>query len=86
MYTHTAVDCSTPPSIINGSPGIATTTTFTGTVTYICNDGYALFGIATSTCQANTTWSNPPECRGTYAYVYNALLAFYIHNYINIYI
>ncbi|XP_064386526.1 sushi, von Willebrand factor type A, EGF and pentraxin domain-containing protein 1-like isoform X2 [Halichondria panicea] len=57
------VDCETPPSIINGSPGIPTTTTFTGTVTYSCNDGYALFGIATSTCQANATWSRPPECR-----------------------
>ncbi|XP_064386513.1 sushi, von Willebrand factor type A, EGF and pentraxin domain-containing protein 1-like [Halichondria panicea] len=58
------VDCGTPPSITNGSPaGIPTTTTFTGTVTYSCNDGYALFGIATSTCQANTTWSRPPECR-----------------------
>ena len=41
-----------------------TTTTFTGTVTYSCIDGYALFGIATSTCQANATWSTPPECRG----------------------
>ena len=62
---HTAVDCGTPPSITNGSPGIPTTTTFTGTVTYSCNDGYALFGIATSICQANATWSRPPECRGT---------------------
>ncbi len=64
LYT-TAVDCGTPPSITNGSPGIPTTTKFTGTVTYSCNDGYALFGIATSTCQANTTWSRPPECSGT---------------------
>ncbi len=51
-------------SITNGSTGIPTTTTFTGTVTYSCNDGYALFGIATSTCQANATWSRPPECEG----------------------
>ncbi len=68
QYTHTAVDCTTPPSITNGSPGIPTTTTFTGTVTYSCNDGYALFGIATSTCQANAFWSRPPECRGTCAH------------------
>ncbi|XP_064386669.1 sushi, von Willebrand factor type A, EGF and pentraxin domain-containing protein 1-like [Halichondria panicea] len=60
-----AVDCGTLASITNGSPGTPTTTTFTGTVTYSCNDGYALFGIATSTCQANATWSRPPECRGT---------------------
>ena len=65
---HTAVDCGTPPSIINASPAIPTTTTFTGTVTYSCNDGYALFGNATSTCQANATWSRPPECRGTCAH------------------
>ena len=64
IHTYTAVDCGTPPSITNGSPGTPTTTTFTGTVTYSCNDGYALFGIATSTCQANETWSSPPECRG----------------------
>ncbi|XP_064386667.1 sushi, von Willebrand factor type A, EGF and pentraxin domain-containing protein 1-like [Halichondria panicea] len=57
------VDCGTPPSITNGSPGIPTTTTFTETVTYSCDDGYALFGIATSTCLANATWSSPPECR-----------------------
>ncbi|XP_064386521.1 uncharacterized protein LOC135335055 isoform X2 [Halichondria panicea] len=58
------VDCETPPSITNGSLGISRITTFNGTVTYSCNDGYALFGIATSTCQANATWSRPPECRG----------------------
>ena len=62
------MDCGTPPSITNGSPGIPTTTAFTGTVTYSCNDGYALFGIATSTCLANATWSRPPECRGTCAH------------------
>ena len=60
------MDCGTPPSITNGSPGIPTTTTFTGTVVYSCNNGYALFGNATSTCQANATWSKSPECRGTY--------------------
>ncbi len=64
IYTHTAVGCGTPPSITNGSPGIPTTTTFAGKVTYSCNDGYSLFGIATSTCQANATWSKSPECRG----------------------
>ncbi|XP_064386053.1 sushi, von Willebrand factor type A, EGF and pentraxin domain-containing protein 1-like [Halichondria panicea] len=58
------VDCRTPPSITNGFSGIPTTTTFTGTMTYSCNDGYALFGIATSTCQANATWSRSPKCRG----------------------
>ena len=70
LFAHTAVDCNTPPSITNGSPGIPTTTTFTGTVTYSCNDGYALFGIATSTCQANATWSRPPECRGTFVCIF----------------
>ena len=64
LFAHTAVDCNTPLSITNGSPGTPTTTTFTGTVTYTCNDGYALFGIVTSTCQANATWSRSPECRG----------------------
>ena len=58
------MDCGTPRPTTNGSPGIPTTTTFTGTVTYSCNDDYTLFGIATSTCQANATWSRPPECRG----------------------
>ncbi len=67
VYTPTAVYCGTPPLIPSGSPGTPTTSTFTGTVTYSCNDGYALFGIATSTCQENATWSRPPECRGTCA-------------------
>ncbi len=82
LYT-TAVDCGTPPSITNGSPGIPTTTTFTGTVTYSCNDGYALFGIATiSTCQANATWSRPPECRGTYmrTYIHCLLVECILHS------
>ena len=65
-----------------GLVGIPTTTTFTGTVTYSCNDGYALFGIATSTCQANTTWSSPPECRGIYLSMQCLHLHVYtMHNY-----
>ncbi len=64
----TAVSCGQVASDTNPSPGTPTRETFGGTVTYNCNDGYALFGIATSTCQANATWSRPPECRGTYAH------------------
>ncbi len=79
IMSHTAVDCGTPLSITNGSPGIPTITTFTGTVTYSCNDGYVLFGIATSTCQANATWSRPPECRGACAHsVFNILIIIHI--------
>ncbi len=75
VHIYTAVDCNTPPSITNGSPETPTTTTFKGTVTYSCNDGYALIGNATSTCQADATWSRPPECRGVYLHIHS-LFAF----------
>ncbi len=63
-----AVSCGQVPSDTNASPGTPTRLTFRGTVTYSCNDDYALFGNATSACQANATWSRPPECRGTCAH------------------
>ena len=61
----TAVDCGSPPSITNGSPGTPTSTTFGGTVTYTCiNSGYILSGSATVACLASGSWSTRPTCTG----------------------
>ena len=65
MLLYIAVDCGSPPSITNGSPGTPTSTTFGGTVTYSCNDMYSQSGSATVSCLASGSWSNRPTCIGT---------------------
>ncbi len=63
------MDCETPPSITNGSPGVPTTTTFTGTVTYSCVTGYWIsprVTTATATCKADRTWVPLPTCQCTW--------------------
>ena len=56
------VDCGPPPTITNGSPGTPTSTTFGGTVTYTCDNGFTLSGSAMITCLAAGSWSTPPSC------------------------
>ena len=62
--TLTVVDCGPPPPITNGSPGTPDMTTFEGTVTYSCNDGYQLSGSSPVTCMANGDWNTRPTCTG----------------------
>ena len=59
-----AVDCGSPHSIFNGSPGTSTGTTFGGTMTYSCNSGYTLSGSARVSCLATGAWSTRPDCTG----------------------
>ena len=58
------VDCGSPPSIIDGTSGTPSGTTFGGTVTYSCNTGYILSGSATVICLASGIWDTTPECTG----------------------
>ena len=60
----TVVDCGSPPAIDNGSPGTSTSTTFGGTVTYTCDNGFTLSGSAMITCLATGMWDTPPSCTG----------------------
>ncbi|XP_064386676.1 sushi, von Willebrand factor type A, EGF and pentraxin domain-containing protein 1-like [Halichondria panicea] len=62
LPTCTIVDCGLPPTIINGSPGTPTSTTFEGTVSYTCNNRYRMSGSATVTCEASGSWSTRPTC------------------------
>ena len=64
MLLYTVVDCGSPPSITNGSPGTPTSTTLGGTVTYSCSDGLIISGSAMITCLATGSWSTPPSCIG----------------------
>ena len=64
IFIVTVVDCGSPPSISNGSPGTPSNTSFRGTVTYICNVGYTLSGSATVSCLASGNWSTTPTCTG----------------------
>ena len=64
MFMIAAVDCGSPPSTSYGSPGTPTSTTFGGTVTYSCNNGYTLSGSATVSCLATGDWSSQPTCSG----------------------
>ncbi|XP_064386127.1 sushi, von Willebrand factor type A, EGF and pentraxin domain-containing protein 1-like isoform X2 [Halichondria panicea] len=56
------VDCGSPPSIGNGSPGTPTRTTYQGTVTYTCVSGYEISKGAMATCMASGTWGPLPTC------------------------
>ncbi len=67
LFTHSVVDCGTPPSVPNGSPGAPSPdTTIGGTVTYTCDTG-VLMGGATVTCEASGDWSTTPTCLGEHA-------------------
>ena len=58
------VDCGSPPTIPNGSPGTPTSTTFGGRVSYTCKNRYHVLGLATVTCEASRNWSTRPTCLG----------------------
>ena len=64
-YVHAVVNCGSPPTIPNGSPGTPTSTAFEGTVSYTCNsDRYHVSDPATVTCEASGSWSTRPTCSG----------------------
>lgn len=53
------------PSLVPPTNGSVTapSTTYGSTAMYSCDSGYSLSGSATTTCQADQTWSNPaPTC------------------------
>ena len=64
LYYNTVVNCGSPPSITNGSPGTPTSTTVGGTVTYSCDSGYNLSGSPAVSCLASGSWSTRPICTG----------------------
>ncbi len=70
IYSHAAVDCGSPPTIDNGSPaGAPTSTTPGGTVIYTCDTGYEVstgVSIAMATCMASGTWGPLPTCSHVY--------------------
>ena len=70
VLTHSAVDCGSPTTIRNGSPGISTPgTTLGGKVTYTCVSGYEVStGVTTAmaTCMANRMWETLPTCSRMY--------------------
>ncbi len=67
---YTVVDCGSPPTTIgNGYPGIPTSTTYQGTVTYTCVSGYEIFnGVTTAmaACMAGGMWGPLPTCSRMY--------------------
>ncbi|XP_064386496.1 sushi, von Willebrand factor type A, EGF and pentraxin domain-containing protein 1-like isoform X2 [Halichondria panicea] len=59
------VDCGSPPTIGNGSPGTPTSTTYQGTVTYTCDTGYEVSNgvtIVTANCMASGMWETVATC------------------------
>ena len=59
------VDCGQPEDITNGMV-VVPSTTFGSTVTYSCDLGHRLVGLAARTCGADGQWSNGvPFCIGT---------------------
>jgi len=60
-----ARSCGFPGEIANGYRK-GYDFTFPNTVTYVCNDGFMLEGVASRTCQADGNWSQRlPWCQGT---------------------
>ena len=68
VLTHSAVDCGTPPSVSNASPGSPTNTAIGGMVTYTCVSGYEVTGVTTvtATCMASGNWGPLPTCSRMY--------------------
>ena len=63
----TAIDCRSPPTIANGSPGTPDMTTFGGTVTYNCTNGYVSMGMSMTTVSClNTGMWGTVTCTGTF--------------------
>ncbi len=65
---YTVVDCGSPTTIDNGSPGSPTSTTYQGTVTYTCVSGYEVSTggtTAMATCLASGAWGPLPTCQRT---------------------
>ncbi|XP_078666608.1 CUB and sushi domain-containing protein 3-like isoform X2 [Branchiostoma floridae x Branchiostoma belcheri] len=63
IHTCTPVLCSARASPANGAVSPIGAVSYPNGVTFTCNTGYRLNGIATQTCQADTTWSNTaPTC------------------------
>ena len=69
-FAFTAVDCGllNTSTFTNGRIQYNGGTTFGFEGTYICSEGFTLFGSNTTRmCQANGTWSgNEPQCIGGY--------------------
>ncbi len=66
---YTVVDCGSPPTIVSGSPGTPSSTTYLGTVLYTCDSGYEVStGVttATATCMASGNWGPLPTCQRMY--------------------
>ncbi len=66
---YTVVDCGSPPTIVSGSPGTPSGTTYLGAVLYTCDSGYEVstgVTVATATCMANGNWGPLPTCSGMY--------------------
>ncbi len=62
---HAVIDCGTPPSVSNASPGTPTNTMFNGMVTYTCDSTYEVStGVTTATaaCTITETWEPLPTC------------------------
>lgn len=59
------MECSEPPSIVNGKVVLATNATYYGAAAlYECNNNYKLDGVSRRLCLENGTWSHEsPECK-----------------------
>uniref|UniRef100_A0A5F8HBK2 Complement factor H-like n=1 Tax=Monodelphis domestica TaxID=13616 RepID=A0A5F8HBK2_MONDO len=57
------IPCGEPPQIHNGIiPKVSKSYEFGEEVTYTCEEGYNIDGLATITCSGGT-WSSPPQCK-----------------------
>ncbi|XP_078666467.1 polycystin family receptor for egg jelly-like isoform X3 [Branchiostoma floridae x Branchiostoma belcheri] len=64
--TCTPIQCPARAAPANGAVSPTGAVSYPNSVTFTCNPGYTLNGVATQTCQADTTWSYPvPTCQVT---------------------
>ena len=66
-----AVICGSPSLIPNGFHGTPTSTVEGGTVTYSCDTGYQLSGVATVSCESDGNWKTIPSCLGMACMAYH---------------
>ncbi|XP_065189195.1 sushi, von Willebrand factor type A, EGF and pentraxin domain-containing protein 1-like isoform X2 [Sycon ciliatum] len=61
--TCSSINCNSLPSILNGNVQPGRAPLIRGSTAFVsCNEGFALSGMSTITCQSDLTWSTAPTC------------------------
>ena len=76
ILLETAIDCGSPPQLVNGTVDASEGTYYRNVAKFTCNEGFELIGYDSISCQASGNWSTlTAECRSE-NFINYALLLF----------